>query len=82
MKPYRIACLLVLFLLVFSVNTSYAYIDPGSGSIIMTALLGIIAAAGYYFRIYVHKIKRFFGKKAGRGVRKPIGYQWRVSEVQ
>jgi len=63
MKQYRIACLVVLFLLVFSVDSSYAYIDPGSGSIIMTALLGIIAAAGYTIRMYVHKIKMFFGKK-------------------
>ena len=41
---------------------AHAYIDPGSGSVIMTAILGAIAAVGYTIRKYFYKIKRFFSK--------------------
>ena len=40
-----------------------AYIDPGSGSIIMTAILGFIAAIGYTSRKYFYKLKNLFKKK-------------------
>ena len=47
-------------------STAYAYIDPGSGSVIVTTVLGLLAAIGYTFRKYFYKIKRtLFGKTAG-----------------
>ena len=47
-------------------STAYAYIDPGSGSVIVTTVLGLVAAIGYTFRKYFYKIKRtLFGKTAG-----------------
>ena len=46
-------------------GTAYAYVDPGSGGVIVTTILGFIAAIGYTFRKYFYKIKRMFtGKKA------------------
>lgn len=41
---------------------AYAYIDPGSGSVVMTAILGAIAAVGYTARKYFYKIRRLFKK--------------------
>ncbi len=43
---------------------AYAYIDPGSGSMVMTAILGLIAAVGYTIRKYFYKIRNLFSKKS------------------
>ena len=50
-----------IFILVIS-NNAQAYIDPGSGSIIIQAILGAIAAVGTTLSIYWSKIKKFFTK--------------------
>lgn len=47
-------------------ETAYAYIDPGSGSAIITAILGAIGAVGYTFRKYYYKIKNLFRKNADK----------------
>tara|TARA_B100001989_G_C24204684_1_gene300118 strand:+ start:57 stop:281 length:225 start_codon:yes stop_codon:yes gene_type:complete len=52
---------LILFGLVFSTD-SYAYIDPGSGSIILQAIIAAIAGAGTAITIYWKKVKLFFSK--------------------
>jgi hypothetical protein len=51
---------MVIFLLGFTAfpTTAMAYVDPGSGSVIVTTILGLIAAIGYTFRKYFYKIKR------------------------
>ena len=38
-------------------NMAYAYLDPGTGGIIIQAILGIIAAAVAYCSFYINKIK-------------------------
>ncbi len=50
-----------IFILILSTN-AHAYIDPGSGSIIIQAILGAIAAVGTTASIYWSKIKKFFTK--------------------
>ena len=46
-------------------SVAFAYVDPGSGSVIVTTILGLIAAVGYTCRKYFYKIKRMIsGKKA------------------
>ena len=42
-----------------------AYVDPGSGAAIITAVLGAIGAIGYTFRKYYYKIKNGFQKRNG-----------------
>jgi len=37
-----------------------AYIDPGSGSAIISAVIGVIVALGIALKTYWYKIKRFF----------------------
>jgi len=54
-------CLIFSF---FFPATAFAYVDPGSGSVIVTTILGLVAALGYTFRKYFYKIKRIItGKK-------------------
>ena len=52
-----------LALLLFLNNKAYAYLDPGTGSIILQALLGAIAAGATWCSMYWQKIKNFFNKK-------------------
>ncbi len=56
-----------LILLFGSVTHAHAYIDPGSGSVIVTTVLGLIAAVGYTFRKYYFKLKNYLvkGKEDG-----------------
>ncbi|MFK8012289.1 MAG: hypothetical protein AB8B80_09630 [Marinicellaceae bacterium] len=54
---------LFLFLLLMPFM-AHAYIDPGSGSAIMSAIIGAIVAIGVTIKTYWYKIKSFFtGKK-------------------
>ena len=47
-------------------SKAQAYIDPGSGSIILQALLGALAAAGVSISIYWNKLKDFFKKNKNK----------------
>jgi hypothetical protein len=62
MKRFLITVALVWMLFVF-VRPAYAYLDPGSGSMILQAVLGIFAAAMVVLRIYWSRLLRFFGLK-------------------
>ena len=50
--------------LLFFIFTSHAhaYLDPGTGSIILQAILGFIAAAAATASFYWNKVKLFFSK--------------------
>lgn len=53
--------------LLFFLHTSaaHAYVDPGSGSVIVTTILGFLAAIAYTFRKYFYKLRRkLLGGKA------------------
>ena len=56
---------LILFLFIyFSTQTiAHAYIDPGTGTIILQALIGGIVAGSAAVSLYWRKIKSFFSKK-------------------
>jgi hypothetical protein len=41
---------------------SLAYLDPGSGSMLLTAILGILAATTYTLKGYFHKVTALFRK--------------------
>lgn len=49
---------LTVIMTIFTSSHAFAYIDPGSGSVIVTTILGIFAAIGYTFRKYFYKIRR------------------------
>ena len=47
-------------LLAIWVQPAMAYIDPGSGSAIMSAVIGFFVAIGLAVKTYWYKIKSFF----------------------
>ena len=56
---------IIILIIFYNLNwttAAHAYIDPGSTSAIVTAILGFIAAAGYTINKYIYKIKKFFSK--------------------
>ncbi len=54
--------LLASIALVYS-SHALAYLDPGTGSLIIQGLLGAFAVAAVAIRTYWYKIQSFFGRK-------------------
>lgn len=54
--------LLFLYAISFAANAA-AYIDPGSGSVLIQGLIAAIAAIGVTAKLYWHRLLAFFGKK-------------------
>jgi hypothetical protein len=50
-----------LGILLFATEPAYAYIDPGTGSIILQAVVGALAAVALFWRLFLIKVKTFFG---------------------
>ena len=61
MKNYKLLTLSFVYLL-SSMSNSYAYLDPGTGSIILQAILGFVAAAAATISIYWAKFKSIINK--------------------
>lgn len=55
--------LLIILILPFSNNT-FAYIDPGSGSLLLQGILAAIASLTTVLGIYYARIKQFFSRKS------------------
>ena len=62
----KLRSIIGVFIVIFFCTTSnaMAYIDPGTGSVISTAILGLFAAITFTFRKYIYKIKNLFSKKS------------------
>ena len=58
MNSFRKLLVMVVGIWCLIVTEAQAYVDPGSGSVIVTTILGLFAAIGYTFRKYFYKIKR------------------------
>ncbi len=63
MKKIILFLNLVLLVGIFAQSSAYAYIDPGTGSMLLSALVAAIAAAGATILMYRSKVKSFFFKK-------------------
>ena len=55
----------LVMLLAFWVQPAMAYIDPGSGSAIMSAVIGFFVAIGLVLKTYWYKLKSFFISNKG-----------------
>ena len=58
MNSHNFFLLIICFFLLF-IKTSYAYLDPGSGSLILQVILGALAAA----LVFIKRIIAFFKEK-------------------
>ena len=56
--------LIITVLIIFPLSAQ-AYIDPGSGSAIMSAVIGFLVAIIMAIKTYWYKIKSFFKKSNG-----------------
>ena len=56
---YLISNIIAFF---FIVTNAYAYLDPGTGSVILQAIIGFLAALSAGFLYYWTKVKNFFLK--------------------
>ena len=65
--------ILILYIILLPSN-AYAYLDPGTGSIILQAILGFIAAAIASISVYWAKFKilisKIFNKKKEKNLKK------------
>ena len=55
MKTLIDSCVILAVFTVISTRPAYAYLDPGSASLIIQGIIGTIAAAGFVFRSYLYK---------------------------
>ena len=55
----------VIFILLLSRGTAYAYIDPGTGGMFYQIIILVFGAAVAYFAIFKRYIKNFFSRKKG-----------------
>jgi len=53
---------IIFIYLLCNISKAHAYLDPGTGSIILQAILGFIAAAAATFSIYWEKFKSIINK--------------------
>lgn len=51
----------ITILLMVGAQPAFAYIDPGSGSAIMTVIIGVFVAGGVLMKTFWYKIRRFLG---------------------
>ena len=57
-KQGILALISVISLLhIFTISDAYAYIDPGSGSLVIQIIIGALVGAGITIKIYWYKLK-------------------------
>ena len=61
LKNLNFLCLTVG--LISYASPAFAYLDPGTGSILLQGLIGGLAVVISFLSIYWQKVKEFFGKK-------------------
>ena len=54
--------IITIFFLLVSVD-ALAYLDPGTGSMLLQVVLGGVAAVGVAIKLYWHKLRAAFGMK-------------------
>ncbi|MCK4466782.1 MAG: hypothetical protein KAU60_00360 [Desulfobacterales bacterium] len=59
-------CTTALLLLLFLANPVYAYLDPGTGSMLVQAVIAAVAAASVSIGVFRRRIRSFFGRLFGR----------------
>ena len=62
MKNFFIYVMCNIIAIFLIVTNAYAYLDPGTGSFILQAIIGFLAALSAGFLYYWTKVKNFFLK--------------------
>ena len=61
LRALSAAALFALILIGTMSRTAYAYLDPGTGSMILQILLGGLAGGAVVLKLYWHKFKALIG---------------------
>lgn len=65
---------LLLCALLFTATPAYAYLDPGTGSMLLYFILGVVATCAYYTKEAFYKLQLLFsGGKLDKSLAKPEG---------
>lgn len=65
MKRNEIFTLIVLIGLFSNgifISNAFAYLDPGTGTVILQALVGVLVGVGITIKVYWHRIREKFRK--------------------
>ena len=62
---------MAVILLIF-VEPAYAYLDPGTGSILLQGLIAAIAGMMLTGKLYWNRIKSVFSRKTEKSERQPV----------
>lgn len=54
---------IVVVMLILTSTTAMAYLDPGTGSMLLQVILGGVAAIGVAVKLYWHKLRAALGMK-------------------
>ncbi len=60
----KLSNLVCALFVVFAPSSAYAYIDPGTGSILIQGMIAAIAAIGVTLKLYWHRFKAFFRRNS------------------
>ena len=66
MKLFKITLLFLFTVFLssnFVISNAYAYIDPGSGSLILQMLIGVLVGIGIAVKVYWFKLKEKFSRR-------------------
>jgi hypothetical protein len=63
----RLALWVVIMLLAFlsTASPAYAYLDPGTGSMLISAVIGVAAAVGLALKMFWYRLAALFRGKRG-----------------
>ena len=64
--------ILIFYIFIFSTNTAHAYLDPGTGSMVLQVVLGGIAGIAILGKLFWNRFKELFkfNKKKARDEKK------------
>ena len=55
-------------LILLSIQPAFTYLDPGTGSAIMSMIIGLFVAIGIFVKNFWYKIKKFFGLSKSKNI--------------
>ena len=64
MLKYKMSLFALIFTMIMGpMNPAYAYLDPGTGSILIQLLMGGVAGGMVIIKLYWQRVKDFFSSK-------------------
>jgi hypothetical protein len=65
----KVRCMIianVMFFMLLPIKNAFAYLDPGTGSMMIQALLAVIAAVSVSIGVFWRRLRSFFSRMFGQ----------------